>query len=233
MALAIHPVVPSNLNEAADQVVRCLDIDAVVMLRISPDGQILSLFEDHLMPVVLIHADARPYESPALANVIPCHNSLKMDIASWAGSLPGSGQIVVVAMPYEQTPGSLRDERIHSILDGLSCYDPKLVPVEDYSFRHALSVYENCREARGFVALSDSMAVGLKHLLESAGAYRDNVIGFDNSQLAHHAGIPSVDQGLVKNGQHVFDTLSKCYRSEWSDLPGFCEIRIEVRLAHH
>ena len=111
--------------------------------------------------------------------------------------------------------------------------------VPGYGFSHALKVWEAHPKADAYVCLSDSLAVGLKHLLQARnrrGNACDRVVGFDGSKLAQDEGVASFSQDLDWVGEQSLECLCRFLsRNRSSEVPVWPsdhekEIVVPVRL---
>jgi DNA-binding LacI/PurR family transcriptional regulator len=240
--MALHEVAGS-LSDAVPRLLRAFWPDAAVLLRMTPTGKALGALADYSVPTVLVHADRYEYRSPpVLANIVPGQDTLEPELWKWVKGLlgnPGRPKAaaqkaqegpVVVAMPHEGTDDnhsdrkpefprlthlepSIRNERIDSIMDTLAGFEPTLVTVDDYSFRHAKQVFQAHPDAAAYICLCDQIAVGIKHLAEATGQdYSPRILGFDDSELAHREGISSIGQQLDMIGQEAISKLSDWFR---------------------
>jgi DNA-binding LacI/PurR family transcriptional regulator len=232
LATALHAVEPDELRPALDGILRAFRPAAVVLLRVTPDTGSLDLLARRGFPAVLVHADRFRYPCPpVLFHVIPAQESIAKAVEGWAHRVAprragrtrprrAQGEVVVVAMPREQPQGdferipgvepSLRNRRIDLILEGLREFRPAVFWVEDYSFRHAPAVLAAYPNAWAYLCLGDELAAAIKHLLAATGReWRDRVLGFDDSRLAHAERISSFGQYLERIGDVMADRLGQ------------------------
>jgi DNA-binding LacI/PurR family transcriptional regulator len=137
-------------------------------------------------------------------------------------------KVVLIHMRKEDTPGSIRDERIDCLTSALA--EPRLglqlVPVEvkDYSFRRAFEVYqkhlnEKLWPAQFYVCLSNELALGIRGLLlatipkSESVSWNRRIIGFDN-RLTPDEGIVSFDQHLDRIGPEVMGVLDEFFERQ-------------------
>ncbi len=259
--VSLHQVSSHQLSQAVTTLLRVSRPDAIVMLRITPDADSLHILERAAVPVLLIHADRFTYPPPVLGNIVPLQERIKVSLKNWVSGLPGSkpqSKIVVVSMQPEHVPPrnfpraesrvydpkrldttSIRNERILNILEAVESFNVIQVHVDDYSFRHALTVYQHHHDALAFICLSDQIAIALKHLLiatEKATAHR--IIGFDDSKIAQQENITSFGQKFDEIGEVLAERLVRWF-GEWSqrndsslalEWPEFQEIPVEIHL---
>ncbi len=253
LSVAVHEVPAGELAPPVDNVLANFRPDGIVMIRLTPSKQVVKLLARARVPTVLIHADRYHYAAPVLANVIPVQDKVQKELKVWLrdhqkiGRRSGARRtkrrkIVVVTMPEEQlgnefpafrgAPPSIRNERRELVVQAFEEFGPVIFEVEDYSFRHALRVYESHPDADVYISLSDQIAVGIKHLLIAAGKpWRHRIVGFDASQAAKEEGIPSFDQRRGTIGKLAIERLCRFFSSECpGPWPHFDEIRTDVHL---
>lgn len=172
---------------------------------------------------------------------------------------PSDGPIVLITMPYERSSSapteptctnpcrvelvppesqlrrSVRNERILKFRTGISERENSFehVVVPDYAFRHAAwIVREFADSARGYICLSDEIALGVRLLLEGRGRdCQGRVLGYDDSWLASVENLSSFDQGLGRIGDAVLEHIFAETRATSASLPQFgTESLIEVTL---
>jgi len=229
---AVHPVTESKLDERIEEIVRLHDPDAAIIIRLTPSESALDVLRDSGVATLLVHAERRDYPPPVLANVVPSHTSISEQIRNWAGSLQPPDEVVVVSMPRENTPGSVRNERIDVVCEAFNKKEPDVV-VPDYSFRHALHVFQTHPKATIYVALSDEIALAIKQILTARQLHTSRrVLGFDNSHLAQpdQGNFSSIDQGLGRIGREAIERLCHFVYSGDHDWPRFEELPAEVQL---
>jgi len=233
-AVALHEVTRANLSSDVGRVVRTFRPDAVIMVRLTPDAESLEELRQELIPTVLIHAARYDYPvPPVLANIVPGQETILEDLKAWASRLrkgnaslgrseyENRSDVIVVTIQDEKprqdfqakrkVPG-IRNERIKLILKALREFAPKRHVVPDYTFRHALQVFEAYPRAQAYVCLSDEIAVGLKHLVTASGREpRPWVVGFDDSQLAREERITSFGQHLDEVGGRAVEQLVRWF----------------------
>lgn len=207
----LHTEVSKNDDEFARQIEaigRDLDVDALLMLRLSPDDSVIELLKNARLPTVLIHADRRDYGVPIISNFVPDFRGVPEQLREWSQSLALGSKVVVVTAPVEGMSGSIRDERLHAIQSGLSDLSVTIQEIPHYSFHHAFTVFKEHPDAKAFVALSDSVALALKQISQIQNPDSDTlVIGFDGHQYQSEGEFPSFDQGLSTIGQNVVSEL--------------------------
>jgi len=222
-----HPISSEQARQAGLIVTRYAP-DAILMLRLTPTRQFLEkmIFGGRPLPVVLIHADRQQYPPPVLANVVPSHHLIANELKGWLWSRPHirgrkAPKVVLAAMPEEgeqatfcplpEVRPSIRNDRIAAIKQALEGFDVSHIQVDDYSFIHALKLFELHPKAAAYVCLSDQLAVGLRQLLRSHGLdeeqCRNRIVGFDGSLLAQQSRLVSLSQDLEKIGTEALDLL--------------------------
>ena len=235
-----------QLSIAIERILRTSRSDAIIMLRLTPDHKSLQILERAGVPTILVHADKTTYPTPPiLANIVPFQEPLEQLVRGWVHNLPKHPElqqkleskeqpyIVVVAMPDEDNV-SIRTQRKYLINKGLEGFNWVVRSVPDYSFRHALDVFQKYPDAQAYVCLSDQIAVGIKHLLIATGkSHRNRIIGFDDSDLAKQENLTSFGQQLEKIGDLAIEKLVAWFggQSEWKKEPlGFEEIQTDMYL---
>lgn len=253
----VHEVREEDLARTVTRVLRVLRPNALVMVRLTPPSLVLDLLKEYEVPVVLVHADRLKYPyPPALANVVPDQEKIGEQLltALKACGFPGSGgrqqEVVMVAMKEEETvhefevavpfSPSIRNRRIELLKAALKPFNPIRETVHDYSFRHAAHVLKDHSHARVFVCLCDPLAVAIKQLLAAAGQDVGRiVVGFDHSELARQAALPSFCQGLNTIGPLAINVLASWFAQAWDSSPpqlpatekfNFHEISVKVEL---
>jgi hypothetical protein len=164
----------------------------------------------------------KDYAAPVIGHVFPDQSTLRQETQSWAESLsaevaPDAADrvAVVVAMPREGDPQSLRDGRIDAILCGLVAagLSPQLEEVPDYSAGNAATIVAKWPAAHCHVCLSDEIAVSLAQLLAARGRpSNERVLGFDGSGIVGHAAIPSFYQSIDAIGDAVWGLFESFFR---------------------
>jgi DNA-binding LacI/PurR family transcriptional regulator len=232
-SLVIHEVSRPNLDENVAHFVRIHQYDALIFIRLTPSENLCALLARERIPVVTVHSDIRPYPSPpVLANIVPRQHAigkmLRGYIADTRRGTKVPARVVLIHMRKEDTPGSIRDERIACLASALA--DPRLglqlVPVEvkDYSFPRAFEVYQkHVREklwpAQFYVCLSNELALGIRCLLlatipeSKSVSWTGRIIGFDN-RLPPDEGIASFDQHLDRIGPEVMAVLDEFFERQ-------------------
>jgi DNA-binding LacI/PurR family transcriptional regulator len=241
---SLHEATAQSVGRVARRVLRAFSPGGLLLVRLTPDAETLEAANQAGTPIVLVHADRLAYPAPpVLVNLVPLQEAILGPLRRWAEALPGGSAepIVVVAMPRERATGALpavagaepsvRNQRIGLVLAALAECPTVLAEVEDYTFRHALRVFREHPSARGYVCLSDEIAVGLKHLLIAAGQeHRGRVLGFDNSQLAEREYVSSFGQQLDQLGERAVEALAEWFGRPAGVWPGFREEGVEVSL---
>ncbi len=223
ITVSVHDIsMGSALSACCEEALHHSHADAAIMLRVTPDKETLAVFERLRVPLILVHADKLNYEKPVLANIVPDQRFLQEEIRAWADHVWATAPPllraapIVISLACEGTPGSIRDERIRMVKDGLKKYNPQCIEVKDYSFLHASKIYHDHPNALGFICLSDDLAVGMAHLIQAARKrpHLERVLGFDNSPLARNAGIASFDQHVDELGGKAISTLVDWFREQ-------------------
>lgn len=249
-----YPMNDSTADQAGRFVTK-FAIDAVVMIRLTPTARFLKQmqFDGRPVPVMLVHADRRKYRAPVVANVVPDHSKIQRELSGWLCTqthIRGhrNPKVVMVTMQRERQqrqssktpPGvqSIRNERIARVWAALEGFKRMHVEVPDYSFRHAIKVWEAYRDASAYVCLSDQLALGLKILMLNRGFTerdcRQRIVGFDGTPAAEAEKIVSLSQSLEELGDCTLKYL--CQFLARVGAPGFSfplkaeEIFIPVRL---
>ena len=229
--VAIHEVFRSEFPRLIQRVSRTYQPDGIVMLRLTPDSDAIQTITNVNIPTVLIHADRYQFPVPIIANIIPRQEPIKEYIRTWAFNLANwrkiqkqsdtqlRDKIVLVHVAAEDRKITLppthaipeirkhRIELIWSALDGLARVK---VSVSDYSFRQAFSVWDQHKNALGYICLSDELAVGIKHLLQatnSSNNWKQRILGFDNSPTAQAETITSFGHDVKGVGRQAVETL--------------------------
>jgi len=236
---SVHEVTRDEPARDISQVMCLFDPDAAVLLRITPNQECLDALGS--TPTILVHADRRPglYEYPPIAcNIVPNQRPIKSCLKEFIDDPDTQKYIkprtaVVCSVDREGTEGSIRDVRIGLVLMALEelHVTPTHCIVPDYSFSHAVRVFQAFPDTDLYVCLSDQLAVGIKHCLMASGReYKRRVVGWDNSrQYAQAENITSFDQGLEEIAGTVFEKLIEIVRKERRAI-GFRELGITVRL---
>jgi DNA-binding LacI/PurR family transcriptional regulator len=201
------------LTAEVERIARYLRPDGIILLRLTPQDALLQTLHETGIPAVLVHADDHEYGPPILANVIPNLKPLADGLRLWAQTLPQSTQPVVVVSMQPESEKSLRAERLRMIKTGLIGVQVQPCFVADFSFRQAAKVLDQYPEARGYVCLSDEIAVGIKHLLKAKGKDPKNqIIGYDDSRIAALEDISSFSQHLGDTVQYAVEALTAWLR---------------------
>jgi DNA-binding LacI/PurR family transcriptional regulator len=250
---SVHEVSQRTLADDIKRIMRLFDLDAAVMLRLTPDPECLNVLRS--TPTILIHADrAQKHYSfpPIVCNIVPGQQSIGSCLTKfveWSGvrKRENPEPAVVASIEMEHKLGSIRDQRILFVLQALaeSGLAPQHCIVSDYSFASAIRIFQAFPHASLYVCLSDQLALGLKHCLIASGQeYKRRVVGWDNSeQYAQRENISSFDQGLKQIADQVFDALTEIIQYEQAlatnpvgavgkpAKPAFKEVSISVELA--
>jgi DNA-binding LacI/PurR family transcriptional regulator len=133
------------------------------------------------------------------------------------------------------TRRSIRNDRRDELWSAVEDRDHAWVDLtKDYSYLRAKEVLEAYPHAGAYIALSDQVAAGLKHLLsirDGDAQWQDRILGFDNTVMAHEASFPSFDQHRQDVGARGVKALSDFLASqEDGKWPAFEEEHIEVEL---
>ena len=155
-SLMIHEVHRATLTKDVRRLVLTHECDGLILIRLTPDDALCSFLAEQYTPVVAVHADVENYSSPpVLANISPVQTNLGALVRDHVVKcLSGVNQpkVVIVHMPFEDEPGSIRDERIRVIKEALSSpelsFNLSLVEVSDYGFNRAFEVFSRHPEAR-------------------------------------------------------------------------------------
>jgi len=253
-SVALHEVRPSepDLPGRLARLVRHELPHGIVWFRLTPDGACLKALSGYSanLPVVLVHANRLRYPPPVIAHVVPRQEPIRSFVEMWAGYLPAfpnkdNRTVVIAAMepentqtpPFEpldpSTPVSIRTERIELIRSGIAAADLSSVveTVEDYGASQAYGLLRKHPDARGYVCLSDEIAVAVKQLLMARGEEtRRRILGFDGSELAQHHGIPSMNQWLPDLGEKVIEPFETWFRQTQPHWHACREIGVELSL---
>jgi len=252
-SVALHEVRQSepDLDGHVARIVRNGLPHGVVWFRLTPDALCLKAISAYsaTLPVVLVHASTLKYPPPVIAHVVPRQEPIRSGVEMWARSLPElpnkRNAVVIAAMrpdapqvsPFEpwgpSVPVSIREERVALIMSGIAAsgLDPVLEPVEDYSASQAYDLLQRHRDARGYVCLSDEIAVAVKQLLTAQGEdSQHRILGFDGSELAQRHRIPSFNQWLTDLGEKVIEPFETWFRHPPAHWPPCRELGVESSL---
>lgn len=170
-----------------------------------------------------------------IANIVPVHDEVPGSLHRLLKKkrIPPSARVVVVAMPREKDRGSIRNDRIGSVLEGLKEWNPDLITIPSYSPENAWQIFTTVPDADFYVVLSEQVAVVLKDLLrarrEDRKSRADRITGFDNGETARRANLTTFDQQLPAIGNRAIAKLRSCVNSDTSEMP-FEEIRLLTTL---
>ena len=228
LELAVHACPRGDIAEVIERLQVRHVPDAYILVRLTPTKAALEVLRQTSTPVVLIHADVLKYGPPVLAHVVPDQTDVPAGIEKWLEALKkarkvASPEVILIGVPDEEPVRhdwlpleagmhSIRNQRKKLILAALTKYGarPTLVEVKDYSARRALAPFLDHRLADGFVCLSDSLAVAMKHHFIIAGQpWERRILGFDNTTLAQDEGISSFDQSRIETAKLAIDALMR------------------------
>jgi DNA-binding LacI/PurR family transcriptional regulator len=253
-SVALHEVRQSetDLPGRLARVLRNEMPHGVVWFRLTPDDTCLNVLSSYSanLPVVLVHAHRLRYPPPVIAHVVPRQEPICSVVEMWAGYLPelpnkDNRTVVIAAMQPEDTrtppfepldpciPVSIRKERVELIGSGIAAAGLNAVvqTVEDYSASRAYDVLQQYPNARGYVCLSDEIAVAVQQLLMARGEEtRRRILGFDGSELARHHRIPSINQWLPDLGEKVIEPFETWFRQTQPVWDPCREIGVELSL---
>jgi hypothetical protein len=205
------------------------------------------------LPNLVIHGSKLKYPPPVIAHIVPQQEAIRRGIEMWGRALPrvpseNDLKVVVAAMRPDNVKQdfeaadcdktvNLREERVAKIIAGIRAagLEPQVEWIEDYGASGAYALIENHSDARGYVCLSDEVAVAVKHLLLARGEQPDHrIIGFDGSSLAKKHGIPSFSQRLNDIGEMAIEQLLNWLRLPQESIrswPPLREVEIDVNLS--
>ena len=109
---------------------------------------------------------------------------------------------------------SIRSDRNHAIEQAMKevCVQPDVMCLEDFSYRRAFEVFDECGDRDFYVVLSDEVALALQGLLLRVGKDQPRIIGYDFSFEARSS-IPSFDQGLDHVAVDAFQHLAEIWHT--------------------
>ena len=238
----LHECRAESMQAEVARIARYVRPDGVMFLRLTPSDETCEVLREAAIPTVLVHAHKKAYAPPVLTNVVPKLQPMATGLRLWAQTLPDSQEPIVVVTMTPESEESIRYERLQRVREGLA--DSAVVEflVDDYSFRHASKVLDAYPHARGYVCLSDEIAVGIKHLLEAKGEKTWNrIVGYDDSRLAALEGLSSFGQHIGNTAKQAVEALTLWFRQSQQTQrawPAFHPTEIEVgwtprNLIHH
>lgn len=240
---SIHIVSNVNFEKSLAQVIRVNSTDALILVRpIGLSQKIIERLKRNLIPTVLVHANRRKnfYSSPSIiANFVPDQRNLSNDLKNWIvkhHNLKDLNKVIIVSIPKEKTPGSIRDDRLEKFYKALEQLglNYKHIFLTNYSFENAFEVFKQEPEANLYITLSEQIGATLKYLLIAKGRYKPkSIIGFDNSQIAQKANLNTFEQNIELIGEKISDLISDFFSKESiepTDWPAFREIKVPVTL---
>ena len=214
MSVSYFHVDKADMETGIKKIARNVDPGGYVLIRISPSDDVIDLIGER--PAFLVHAPAKEYPAHVVGNIAEDHSLVAPQLSAFLKKrkVKKNARVVVVAVEREDVSNSLRNARIDAVVDGVQAYRPKVITVPSYSFQHARLVYEQEPNADAYIALSNELAVNLKHLREVGNDRPFTVVGHDDSALAREAGISSFNQKISEVGPVIVAKLMEHYKNE-------------------
>ncbi len=231
--LTMHNISGNNMAEVFESVIHSFSPSGFVLIRLAPDESLTQILGDAEIPTVLINADNRDYDFPVTGNILLHYNEkVESDLRHWIQNIPDmpsrNSQKIVVAIMCPKD--SHRRDLLAFLQEVLKSEgrQPEIYFVHDYAARNAFDLWKTHPDAGAYICMSDTLAVGMKHLLLASGQSAEHrVIGFDDSNLAQQEGISSFGQNLSKIGEIAVDAL---YQEFQHDQRQFSKIKSELYL---